>query len=99
MRDHPWVVVLVAGGLLVAGLALFGSIDGFGGSGEGSGGGVAGRESPDAEAVEARIEETREELLNEKRRAQTEAWIDARRTQLLASGELAVNQEAIRAGR
>ena len=54
---------------------------------------------PDTEAVEARIEETREELLNEKRRAQTEAWIDARRTQLLASGELTVNQEAIRAGR
>jgi peptidyl-prolyl cis-trans isomerase D len=54
---------------------------------------------PDTEAVEARIEETRAELLNEKRRAQTEAWIDARRTQLLASGELTVNQEAIRAGR
>jgi len=54
---------------------------------------------PDAEAVEARIEETREELLNEKRRAQTEAWIEARRTQLLASGELAVNREAIRGQR
>jgi parvulin-like peptidyl-prolyl isomerase len=53
----------------------------------------------DAEAVEARIEETREELLNEKRRAQIEAWLEARRTQLIASGELAVNQEAIRAGR
>ena len=49
--------------------------------------------------MEARIEETRAELLNEKRRAQTEAWIDARRSQLLASGELTVNQEAIRAGR
>jgi peptidyl-prolyl cis-trans isomerase D len=54
---------------------------------------------PDAETVEARIEETREELLNEKRRTQTEAWIEARRTQLLASGELAVNQEAIRGQR
>ncbi len=54
---------------------------------------------PDTEAVEARIEETRAELLNEKRNAQTQAWIDARRSQLLASGELTVNQEAIRAGR
>jgi peptidyl-prolyl cis-trans isomerase D len=53
----------------------------------------------DAEAVEARIAETREELLKEKRRAQIEAWLEARRTQLIASGELAVNREAIRSQR
>ena len=55
--------------------------------------------APEAEAVEARIEEVGQELLAEKRRAQTQAWLEARRTALLEGGDLTVNLEVIRGGR
>jgi peptidyl-prolyl cis-trans isomerase D len=54
---------------------------------------------PEPEAIEARIAEAREELTNEKRNAQTQAWIESRRTALLARGDLTVNLNAVRGGR
>jgi parvulin-like peptidyl-prolyl isomerase len=54
---------------------------------------------PEPEAIEARLAATREELLNEKRSAQTQAWIESRRTALLAGGDLAVNLKVVRGDR
>ncbi|MEE8474324.1 MAG: peptidylprolyl isomerase [Myxococcota bacterium] len=53
----------------------------------------------DSQTIEAQIDAEQERLLTEKRDAQIGAWVEDRRSKLVASGELNVNLEAIRGPR
>jgi peptidyl-prolyl cis-trans isomerase D len=54
------------------------------------------RKEPGDEEIENRLEETREQLLTEKRNTRAEAWINARRTELIDANELSVDLESVR---
>jgi peptidyl-prolyl cis-trans isomerase D len=54
------------------------------------------RKEPGEEEIESRLEEARERLLTEKRNTRAEAWINARRTELIDANELRVDLESVR---
>ena len=54
------------------------------------------RKEPGDEEIENRLEETREQLLTEKRNTRAEAWINARRTELIDADALHVDLESVR---
>jgi peptidyl-prolyl cis-trans isomerase D len=54
------------------------------------------RTQPEPEAVEARMASLRPSLLDEKRIARADAWLNARREVLVADGDLTVDLEALR---
>jgi peptidyl-prolyl cis-trans isomerase D len=54
------------------------------------------RKEPGDEEIESRLEEARERLLTEKRNTRAEAWINARRTELIDANELRVDLESVR---
>jgi parvulin-like peptidyl-prolyl isomerase len=54
------------------------------------------RKEPGDEEIENRLEETRERLLAEKRNTRAEAWINARRTELIDADALRVDLESVR---
>jgi peptidyl-prolyl cis-trans isomerase D len=56
------------------------------------------RQEADAAAVDAEIEKERDELLQWKRAAAGQVWVDSRRMALLDKGELRVNLDLIRGG-
>ena len=53
------------------------------------------RTEPSAEEVEAKLAETRQELIQQRRNAEFEAWVGRRRNELLERGELAVNLQLV----
>ncbi len=53
------------------------------------------RKEPSAEEVEAKLAETRQELVQQRRNAEFEAWVGRRRNELLERGELAVNLQLV----
>jgi porphobilinogen deaminase len=57
---------------------------------------VLERREPDDAVVAETAEKDLEQLLDQKRQARVQGWIDARRTALLDAGELSVNLEALR---
>jgi peptidyl-prolyl cis-trans isomerase D len=52
---------------------------------------VLERQPPDPKLVEERLAATRQQLLDAKRNARADAWVNARREELVGSGELQVN--------
>jgi len=54
------------------------------------------RKEADPAQIDALVEKKREELLTAKREARIGAWMEARRTALVESGELLINLEPIR---
>jgi len=54
------------------------------------------RKEPGDEEIESQLEETRERLLAEKRNVRAEAWLNARRTELIDANELRVDLESVR---
>jgi peptidyl-prolyl cis-trans isomerase D len=54
------------------------------------------RKEPDPQEVEARMQSLRPALLDEKRMARADAWLNARREQLVADGDLSVDLDSLR---
>jgi len=59
---------------------------------------VLGRQMPEDVDIEQGIENQREQLRNQKRNVLIQSWINARRRELAASGDLAVDLSRIRGG-
>jgi len=57
---------------------------------------VLERSEPEAEEVEKVVEQRAGELREQRRQAQIQTWVEARRAELRESGDLSVNLEAIR---
>ena len=55
-------------------------------------------QEPEAEAVEAQVEQERSQMLQQRRAVESQTWIDARRNALLESGELYVSLDVVRGG-